>query len=153
RTFFAARKEVSAIEVPAPESDFFAAKDVPHGTIRVEWYFSRVTEEWRRIVVYTPPGYEIDNQRYPVLYLQHGWGEDETGWSEQGHENFILDNLIAARRAKPMIIVNENGMTGVNFAPPPPPRPGTAPAAGSPPSRSAANAINQERYTLFDKIV
>jgi enterochelin esterase-like enzyme len=151
RTFFAARKEVSGIEVPAPESEFFAIKDVPHGAIRIESYFSKATGEWRRIVVYTPPGYDQGSERYPVLYLQHGWGEDETGWSHQGHENFILDNLIAAHKAKPMIIVNENGMTGINFQPPPSPRPGTTPS--SPPPRPNPNAIREERYTLFDNII
>ena len=151
RTFFAARKEVSGIEVPALESEFFAAKDVSHGTVRAEWYFSKTTGDWRRVYVYTPPGYEQASDRYPVLYLQHGWGEDETGWSHQGHENFILDNLIAAHKAKPMIIVNENGMTGVNFQPPPAPRPGTTPS--SPPPRPNPSAIWEERYTLFDNII
>jgi hypothetical protein len=147
RTFFAARKEVSGIEVPAPESQFFAIKDVPHGTVRIESYFSKATGEWRRIVVYTPPGYDRSAERYPVLYLQHGWGEDEAAWSHQGHENFILDNLIAAHKAKPMIIVNENGMTGINFRPPPPPRPESTPAPRPP--RAIPNAIKEERYTLF----
>jgi enterochelin esterase-like enzyme len=151
RTFFAARKEVSAIEVPAPESEFFAVKDVLHGAAQIQWYFSKTTGDWRRIVVYTPPGYDQSSERYPVLYLQHGWGEDETGWSHQGHENFILDNLISAQKAKPMIIVNENGMTGVTFQPPSPPRPGTTPR-NSPP-RPNSNAIREERYTLFDSII
>ena len=151
RTFFAARKEVSGIEVPAPESEFFAAKDVPHGSVRTEWYFSKATGEWRRIFVYTPPGYDQSSERYPVLYLQHGWGEDEAAWSHQGKENFILDNLIAAQKAKPMIIVNENGMTGVNFQPPPPPRPGSAPS--SPPPRSIPDSFKEERYTLFDSVI
>jgi len=153
KTFFAARKEVSGIEVPSSESDFFAIKDVPHGIVRIEWYFSKTTGDWRRILVYTPPTYEESNQRYPVLYLQHGWGEDETAWSHQGHENFILDNLIAAHKAKPMLIVNENGMTGVNFAPPPPPRPGTTPPAPPPSPRSMANSIKEERYTLFESVI
>src|SRR6059058_6210133 len=68
RTFFAARKEVSGLEVPSSESDFFAIKDVPHGIVRIEWYFSKTTGDWRRILVYTPPTYEESNQRYPVLY-------------------------------------------------------------------------------------
>jgi enterochelin esterase-like enzyme len=151
KAFFAARKEVSAIEVPAPESEFFAVQDVPHGTVRIEWYFSKANGDWRRIFVYTPPGYDQTSDRYPVLYLQHGWGENEEAWSRQGHENFILDNLIAAHRAKPMIIVNENGMTGVNFQPPPAPRPGATTSA--PPPRPMANPIREERYTLFDNII
>jgi enterochelin esterase-like enzyme len=151
RAFFAARKEVSGIEVPAPESEFFAIKEVAHGTVRIESYFSKVTGAWRGIFVYTPPGYDRSSERYPVLYLQHGWGEDEAAWSHQGHENFILDNLIATHKAKPMIIVNENGMTGINFQPPPPPRPGSNPAA--PPPRAIPNAFKEERYTLFDGVI
>jgi enterochelin esterase-like enzyme len=150
RTFFAARKEVSGLEVPGPESEFFAAKEVPHGTVRTEWYLSKTTGKIRRIFVYTPPGYDQSTARYPVLYLQHGLGEDEAGWSDQGHENFILDNLIAAHQAKPMIIVNENGMTGVHFQPPPPPKPGsTAP----PPAGGVARFFMDERYAAFDKVI
>jgi enterochelin esterase family protein len=79
---------------------------VPHGEVREVWYFSKVTETWRHALVYTPPGYDTQAKtRYPVLYLQHGGGEDETGWIKQGHANFILDNLIAAGKAKPMIVV------------------------------------------------
>jgi enterochelin esterase-like enzyme len=151
RTFFAASKEVSGLEVPGPESEFFAVKDVPHGTVRTEWYFSKTTGETRRIFIYTPPGYDRGTARYPVLYLQHGLGEDEAGWSDQGHENFILDNLIAAGKAKPMIIVNENGMTGVHFQPPPPPKPGTTPSA--PPSRGISRFFMDERYATVDKII
>ena len=98
---------------------------MPHGTVRTEWYFSKTTGETRRIFVYTPPGYDQSELRYPVLYLQHGYGEDEAGWSDQGHENFILDNLIAAHKAKPMIIVNENGHAGASFQPPAPPHAGS----------------------------
>jgi enterochelin esterase-like enzyme len=151
RVFFAARKEVSGLEVPGPESDFFAIKDVPHGTVRTEWYFSKSTGETRRIFVYTPPGYDQSTSRYPVLYLQHGFGEDEAGWSDQGHENFVLDNLIAAHIAKPMIVVNENGMTGVHFQPPPPPQPGSVSSA--PPPRSVSRFFMDERYTSFDRVI
>jgi enterochelin esterase-like enzyme len=150
RTFFAARKEVSGLEVPGDESEFFAVKDVPHGNVRIEWYFSKTTGETRRIFVYTPPGYDRSAARYPVLYLQHGYGEDEAGWSYQGHENFILDNLIAAGKTKPMIIVNEDGLTGVNFQPPPPPRPGTTPP---PPSRGVVRFFMDERYPTLDQII
>lgn len=150
RTFFAARKEVSGLEVPGLDSDFFAVKHVPHGTVRREWYFSRSTGETRRIFVYTPPGYDQSTARYPVLYLQHGYGEDEAGWSDQGHENFILDNLIAAHKATPMIIVNENGMTDVHFPSPSPP-------SGSAPSTPAPGAVShwfmEERYRTFDKVI
>jgi enterochelin esterase-like enzyme len=148
RVFFAARKEVSGLEVPGPDSDFLAVKDVPHGTVRTEWYLSKTTGETRRIFVYTPPGYDRSTSHYPVLYLQHGYGEDEAGWSDQGHENFILDNLIAAHKAKPMIIVNENGLPGASFQPPPPPRSGEKP----PPIGQVARYFMDERYATFDKI-
>jgi enterochelin esterase-like enzyme len=150
RTFFAARQEVSGLEVPGPESDFFAVKDVPHGTVRTEWYRSKTTAELRRIFVYTPPGYDRGVSRYPVLYLQHGFGEDEAAWSDQGHENFILDNLIAAHKAKPMIIVNENGMIGVHFQPPAPDRPGSS--SNPPSSRAVSRYFMDERFNLFDQI-
>ena len=149
RTFFAARKEVSGLEVPGPESDFFAVKNVPHGTVRTEWYYSNTTGETRRIFVYTPPGYDHSGVRYPVLYLQHGYGEDESGWSDQGHENFILDNLIAAHQAKPMIVVNENGQPGPGFQPPGAPRAGEKP----PPVENLARYFMNDRYSTFDKII
>lgn len=150
RVFFAARKEVSGLEIPGSESDFFAVKDVPHGTMRTEWYFSKTTGETRRIFVYTPPGYDQSSRPYPVLYLQHGYGEDEAGWGDQGHENFILDNLIAAHKAVPMIIVNENGMTGVHFVPPPP-RAGAS-SNGPPPVRAVAQFFMNERYAAVDGV-
>ncbi len=121
-TFFGYSKPTSGIEIPSPGEDFYFAKDVPHGQVRMQWYFAKTTGEWRRAMVYTPPGYDANSRtRYPVLYLQHGAGEDETGWTKQGHENFILDNLLAQRRAKPMIVVNERGYAY---------RPGEQPPAG-----------------------
>jgi len=150
RVFFAARKEVSGLEVPASESEFFAIEPVPHGAVRAEWYRSSKTGETRRIFVYTPPGYEHSTARFPVLYLQHGFGEDEAGWSDQGHENFILDNLIAAHRAKPMIIVNANGMTGV---PSPPPPPEHQEAKGPAAANAVARFFMEERYAEFDDVV
>ena len=149
RVFFAARKEVSGLEVPGPESEFFAVKDVQHGTVRTEWYRARTTGQTRRIFVYTPPGYDQSTSRYPVLYLQHGYGEDEAGWSDQGHENFILDNLIAAHQAVPMIIVNENGMPGPDFRVPPPPRAGEK----APPIGELARLFMDERYSTFQEVV
>jgi enterochelin esterase-like enzyme len=151
RVFFAAKKEVSGLEVPGAESDFFAIKDVPHGTVRTMWYPSKTTGETRRIFVYTPPGYDQTTSRYPVLYLQHGFGEDEAGWSDQGHENFILDNLIAAGKAKPMIIVNENGLPGRDFQSPSPPKPGTNERRDF--VRDVARYFMNDPYTSFDKIV
>lgn len=109
-TYFGYGKEVSGVEVPDPHGDFYAVKAVPHGQVREKWYWSRVTGAWRRAFVYTPPGYdENPTRRYPVLILQHGYGEDETGWTRQGRAQFILDNLIAAGKAKPMIIVMDRG--------------------------------------------
>jgi len=149
RVFFAARKEVSGLEVPSSDSEFFAIKNVPHGTVRTEWYFSKTTGETRRAVVYTPPGYDLSTSRFPVLYLQHGYGEDEAGWSEQGHESFILDNLIAAHKAVPMIVVNENGLPGPSFQPPVPAGAGSKP----PPVALLARYFMNEPYTAFDRVI
>jgi enterochelin esterase-like enzyme len=108
--FFGGGKWASAVEVPAPKEDFYAIKAVPHGQVREVWYDSKVTGTWRRAFVYTPPGYdEQPEARYPVLYLQHGGGEDETGWVRQGKANFILDNLIAEGKCRPMILVMAYG--------------------------------------------
>ncbi len=109
-TFFGTGKPTSGIEIPEKGVDFYHAKDVPHGEVRSRWYTSKVTGQTRHIMVYTPPGYDSDrDKRYPVLYLQHGGGEDETGWTRQGKANFILDNLIAEKKAVPMIVVMEKG--------------------------------------------
>ncbi len=108
--FFGTGKPTSGIEIPEAGSDFYDAADVPHGEVRSRWYNSQVTGKTRHVMVYTPPGYDADQERrYPVLYLQDGAGEDETGWSRQGRANFILDNLIAEGKARPMIVVMENG--------------------------------------------
>ena len=112
RTFFGEGRDMSGIEIPSslPSDAFYQMRDVPHGQVREQWYHSSVTRDWRRIFVYTPPGYDEEGRkRYPVLYLQHGAGEDETGWSKQGRANVILDNLIASGQAKPMIIVMAYG--------------------------------------------
>ena len=109
-SFFGGGKDASAIEIPESGSTYYSPQDVPHGAVREVWYHSKVTGTWRHAVVYTPPGYDTQPRtKYPVLYLQHGGGEDETGWIKQGHANFILDNLIAAGTAKPMIIVMAYG--------------------------------------------
>ncbi|MCX6953961.1 MAG: alpha/beta hydrolase-fold protein [Verrucomicrobia bacterium] len=129
QTFFGSSRWMSGIEVPAPDQDFFATKDVPHGTVREQVYYSTVTKAWRRCFVYTPPGYDTNAAaRYPVLYLQHGAGEDETAWSVQGRAGIILDNLIAEGKAKPMLIVMDNGGGSGLFAVP---RPGPGGAAGN----------------------
>jgi enterochelin esterase-like enzyme len=109
-TFFGYGRQTSGVEIPEKSVDFYDAKDIPHGEVRALWYHSKVTGKVRRGFVYTPPGYDrAPDTRYPVLYLQHGAGEDERGWTTQGRANFILDNLIAAKKAKPMIIVMDNG--------------------------------------------
>src|SRR5689334_23081704 len=109
-TYFGWARQTSGVEIPEKGVDFYLPKNVPHGEVRVHWYFSKTTETWRRAFVYTPPGYDRQTTtRYPVLYLQHGAGEDERGWSNQGRANFILDNLIADRKAKPMILVMDCG--------------------------------------------
>jgi enterochelin esterase-like enzyme len=108
--FFGGGKHASAIEVPEPGSTYYSIQEVPHGPVREVWYSSKVTGTWRHALVYVPPDYdELTKARYPVLYLQHGGGEDETGWIRQGRANFILDNLIAAGKCKPMIVVMAYG--------------------------------------------
>ena len=92
------------------EDDFYGVKDVPHGSIRKEYFPSSVTGEWESCVVYTPPGYDESKETYPVLYLQHGHGENEMGWTAAGKANFIMDNLIEEGSAKPFVIVMNNGM-------------------------------------------
>src|SRR6266853_3536851 len=109
-TYFGYGKETSGIEIPEPGADYYAMKNIPHGEVREKWYFSKTTGEWRRALVYTLPGYDSSPKRwYPVLILRHGYGEDETGWTRQGRAQWILDNLIAAGRARPMIIVMDRG--------------------------------------------
>lgn len=107
--FYGASRWGSGIEVPAKDQDFYALKNVPHGEVREHIYFSRTNNSMRRCFVYTPPGYNDSDKKYPVLYLQHGGGENETGWSNQGHANLILDNLLAEGKANPFIIVMDNG--------------------------------------------
>jgi Enterochelin esterase and related enzymes len=112
QNFYGSVRWESGIEIPAHDQDFYALKNVPHGHVQQILFHSPSTNTERRAFVYTPPGYDKDQSaRYPVLYLQHGWGEDETAWSVQGHENLIMDNLIAEGKAKPFIIVNTYGMT------------------------------------------
>jgi len=122
-TFFGVGREYSGIEIPSAGEDFYEAKNVPHGEVREHLYFSKVTGAWRRIFVYTPPGYDTSKSRYPVLYLQHGGGEDERAWPNQGRVNLIMDNLIAGKKAKPMIIVMENGYARRPAQPDSSPRP------------------------------
>src|ERR1035437_738810 len=125
-TYFGWAKESSGVEVPEKGADFYAVKEVAHGDVRVHWYFAKTTAAWRSAYVYTPAEYDRNTQaRYPVLYLQHGSGEDERGWTNQGRANFILDNLIAEGKTKPMIVVMEQG-----YATKPGPPAAATPAGG-----------------------
>lgn len=146
RYYYGAGRLGSGIEIPAPDQEFYALKNVPHGLVSENIYYSQLTKAWRRCFVYTPPGYyENNTTRYPVLYLQHGSFEDETGWATQGHANLILDNLIAQNKAKPMLIVMENGYAL-------PPQNSTQPA---PTARQAVSVFEdvliQEVVPMIDK--
>ena len=110
--YFGAMRWGSGIEIPAYDQDFYALKNVPHGQVREVYFHSPSTNGQRRAFVYTPPDYDSDtSKKYPVLYLQHGWGENEYGWSVQGYAGLIMDNLIAEQKAKPFLIVMTYGMT------------------------------------------
>jgi enterochelin esterase-like enzyme len=109
RYFFGAGHWGSAVEIPADDQDFYALKNVPHGQLREIWYFSKSANTNRHAFVYTPPDYDKNKKRYAALYLQHGAGEDETGWGSQGHAGWIMDNLLAEGKTKPFIIVMEFG--------------------------------------------
>jgi enterochelin esterase-like enzyme len=118
--YFGGTRHASAVEVPEPGSTYYSIQDVPHGQVREVWYNSKVTGTWRHALVYLPPDYDAQSKtRYPVLYLQHGGGEDETGWIRQGRANFILDNLLAAGECKPMIVVMAYGYARRAGQPPP----------------------------------
>ena len=111
--FYGSSRLESGIEIPAHDQDFYALKDVPHGQIRQDRFNSKIGNGWRRIFVYTPPDYEKNTAvRYPVLYLQHGGGEDETGWPVQGKTDLIMDNLITDGKARPFIIVMAGSSVG-----------------------------------------
>lgn len=108
-TYYGWARPTGGIEIPTGE-DFFMPKDVPHGNVREHWYYSDITGKWRRAFVYTPAEYETNSDKqYPILYLLHGSGENERGWSLQGHMSFIMDNLIAAKKSIPMVVVMDNG--------------------------------------------
>ena len=110
-TFFGCNREAGGIEIPeGAEGDYYRPQHgIAHGQVRSIYYYANSTNEWRHAMVYTPAEYENGKKRYPVLYLQHGMGEDETGWSKQGHMQHIMDNLIASKQAVPMIVVMESG--------------------------------------------
>jgi enterochelin esterase-like enzyme len=133
QSFFGSGNVRSGIEIPDSGVDFYDLKDVPHGEIRMRWY-TTASGETRQAYVYTPPGYDQNTRtRYPVLYLQHGMGEDRRAWPTQGRTNLILDNLIAEKKAVPMIVVMEDGgiTPGVGGAQAPAGR-GAAPTGAAP---------------------
>jgi len=108
-SFFGVSRMSSGIEIPEKGVDYYSVQNVPHGQVSTKWYFSKATGAWRKFYIYLPPGYDTNlDKKYPVLYLQHGGGEDETGWVRQGNVDIILDNLIAQGKAVPMLIVMEN---------------------------------------------
>jgi alpha-L-fucosidase len=135
--FYGGNRWGSGVEVPAHDQDFYAVKDVPHGQLRQTLYPSRNANAVLRCFVYTPPDYEKDpSKRYPVLYLQHGAGEDETGWGNQGHAGLIMDNLIAEGKTKPFIIVMASSYVSN------PAGPGRGPGAMGAASGASAGATN-----------
>ena len=140
------KQGVSSLEsmflLPGDEAEFEATKDVPHGEIRAAWYHSGTLASQRRLHVYTPPGYEGGHDRFPVLYLLHGAGDEDSGWSTIGRAGFILDNLLAAKKAVPMLIVMTNGSL-----PPPANRPRFTPGATPTPEMRAAMEAAQNRFT------
>ncbi|HEX2920526.1 MAG TPA: alpha/beta hydrolase-fold protein [Bacteroidales bacterium] len=153
----------NGFEIPDPDGGFYEIKDVPHGRVMIKNYFSTVTDQWRKAYIYLPPDYESNaDARYPVLYLQHGGGEDQRVWIEMGRTNVILDNMIAEGKTKPFIVVME---TSAALKPgevqlPPQPRP-AAPAAGTQagqanqpaaPARPRWNFETYEQLMLTDLI-
>ncbi|MEO6569895.1 MAG: alpha/beta hydrolase-fold protein [Opitutaceae bacterium] len=154
----------AVVESPAPKEDFYAMKDVAHGDVREHWFKSKVAGTFRRMFVYTPPGYDPSgNTRYPVLYLQHGAGEMEQEWTHSGLANAIVDNLIAQKQATPMIIVMNNGFvnrpgevpTGLLGGGA---RGGGAPAAGGAPAPAAgaapaARGPGTMQFTAFEDML
>jgi len=135
KTFTGYSHSCNGFEIPEPAVDYYDLKDVPHGSVLAKNYFSKTANAWRHIFIYTPPGYDKDSTtRYPVLYLQHGGGEDETVWIEMGRANLIIDNLISEGKAKPMILVMETSAVGGMGGRGAGRGPGAGPGAGAPPA-------------------
>jgi enterochelin esterase-like enzyme len=150
--FYGGGRWGSGVEIPAQDQDFYALKNVPHGQLRDIFYFSKTSNSNRHCFIYTPPDYDKDtSRRFPVLYLQHGMGEDETGWGNQGHANLIMDNLIAEAKAKPFIIVMENGggIGGPRRGAPPP----GAPPAGATNSTPAPGGRGMFNFSAFERVL
>jgi enterochelin esterase-like enzyme len=127
----------SHLEVPSPGEDFYDLKPVPHGHVIQHVFFSKTTQAWRRMFLYVPPGYETNARtRYPVLYLQHGNGEDESEWTHAGRAQFIMDNLLAEKKVVPMIVVMNNGFAT---------KPGEAAPAG--------RGVEVNRFAAFEEML
>lgn len=145
QTFYGMSRNASGIEIPEKGVDYYMPKDVPHGQIRRVNYFSKITQTWRVAYVYIPAGYDAKtSERYPVLYLYHGGGEDETGWPNQGKADFIMDNLIASGKAKPMLVVMDKGYAQ---------KPGEVTAAGqgrAAPSTTLEEVVINELIPMID---
>jgi enterochelin esterase-like enzyme/inosine-uridine nucleoside N-ribohydrolase len=110
QAYFGWGKWTSGLEIPATDITFYQPKNNPKGDVITHWYYSGITQTMRKCLVYTPPSYSKDFARkYPVLYLQHGAGESELGWTMQGKVNFIMDNLLAEGKAEEMLVVMDNG--------------------------------------------
>jgi enterochelin esterase-like enzyme len=151
QTFYGMSRMASGIDIPEKGVDFYLPKNVPHGQIRQLRYYSNITKAWRRAFIYTPAGYDTKlNERYPVLYLWHGGGEDETGWPNQGKVDNIMDNLIAEGQAKPMLIVMDKGVA-VNPDAVPAARPAAPPATGQPAAPRAPGMMMQN--TTLEEVV
>ena len=152
--YYGASRWGSGVEMPARDQDFYALKNVPHGQIRQVIYYSKVNDTTRRCFVYTPPDYEKDTTtRYPVLYLQHGGGEDETGWPSQGKTNLIMDNLIAEGKARPFIIVMDNGTWTLRPARSARPRPAGAAPGQRPANWPPPGWADKFKKTLLEDII
>ena len=151
--FYGGSRWGSGLEVPAQDQDFYAVKDVPHGQLRQTLYYSKKAKANLRCFVYTPADYEKDpSKRYPVLYLQHGGGEDDTGWGNQGHTGLIMDNLIAAGKARPFIIVMANSYVPGAASPNRGPAPATqAGAAGGAPVRGGGRF--NFNFSAFERVL
>ncbi len=151
--FYGGSRWGSGLEVPAQDQDFYAVKDVPHGQLRQNLYYSKNAKANLRCFVYTPPDYERDpSKRYPVLYLQHGGGEDDTGWGNQGRAGLIMDNLIAEGKARPFIIVMANSYVPGAASPNRGPAPAAQPSAAGGPGRRSFNFSAFERGLIDDLI-
>jgi len=150
--FYGASRWGSGVEVPAHDQAFYALENVPHGQLRETLFYSKHSEAVLRCFVYTPPDYETSpSKRYPVLYLQHGGGEDETGWGSQGKTGLIMDNLIAAGKARPFIIVMANSyVPGAQMGPPPAPAPA---GAGAPGRGAPAPGPRRFDFTPFQRML